>query len=305
MKCAYYSCLVIAQLSCYALQGQFYFTANHQPEPELMWELGVSTGAMNCLTDLGGRNGTGKKFIKDINLNQSQFCGSVYASGTWQSLYGIRLQAGAGQITGTDDVLKNSSGPAYNRYLRHLHFRTTIIELSVITEIHLLAILRKHRDLPLLSPYLAAGAGFFSYTPKARFNNRWIGLRPLHTEGQGFAEYPDRSAYQQISWCLPLGAGVKYDAGRLLNLRLELLYRFTGTDYLDDVSKKYIDPALFSKYLPAVEAATAATVADRSAELAGGIANNKNAIRGNPANKDAYFSFMLSISIALGRIPHK
>ena len=67
MKCAYYSCLIIGQLLGYALHSQYYFTANQQPEPELLWEAGVSTGAMNCLTDLGGNSGTGKKFIKDIN----------------------------------------------------------------------------------------------------------------------------------------------------------------------------------------------------------------------------------------------
>lgn len=305
MKCAYYSCLVIGQLLGYALHSQYYFTANQQPEPELMWEAGVCTGAMNCLTDIGGNSGTGKKFIKDINWNQWQFCGSVFASATWQSLYGVRLQATGGQATGTDDVLKSRSGPAHNRYLRHLHFKTTILELVAMGEIHLLTLLRKNQDLPLLSPYLLAGAGFFSYTPKAQLNNRWVPLRPLHTEGQDFAEYPDRTTYKQLSWCVPLGAGIKYDAGRLLNFRLEIVYRITGTDYLDDVSKQYVDPLLFSKYLPANEAVMAAALADRSAELAGGSSNNKNAIRGNPANKDAYFTLQIGASIALGRIPHK
>lgn len=305
MKCAYYSCLVIGQFLGYALHSQFYFTANQQPEPELMWEAGIAAGVMNCLTDLGGNSGTGKKFIKDINWNQGQFCGSIFASATWQSLYGIRLQASAGQAAGTDDVLKTRLGPARNRYLRHLHFKTSIIELVVMGEIHLLTLLRKKPDLPLLSPYLVAGAGFFSYTPKAQFNNRWIALRPLHTEGQNFTEYPNRTAYKQLSWCLPVGAGIKYDAGRLLNLRLELLYRFTGTDYLDDVSKQYIDPSLFSKYLPANEAVMAKALSDRSAELTGGSSNNKNDIRGNPANKDAYFCLQISASIALGRIPRK
>lgn len=305
MRRAYYSCLVTGQLLACALHSQYYFTANHQPEPALMWEAGISAGTMNCLTDLGGNSGTGKKFIKDINWNQQQFCGSAFTSATWQSLYGIRLQASAGQVSGTDDVLTSRSGPAHNRYLRHLHVKTSIIELAAMGEIHLLTLLRKNPDLPLLSPYLLAGAGFFSYTPKAQFNNRWVALRPLHTEGQGFAEYPDRTTYKQLSWCIPLGAGIKYDAGRLLNFRIEILYRITGTDYLDDVSKQYIDPSLFSKYLPAGEAAMAVSLADRSAELAGGAANSTNAVRGNPANRDAYFSVQIGASIALGRMPHK
>jgi len=168
-----------------------------------------------------------------------------------------------------------------------------------------LAIVNKHRDLPLLSPYLAAGIGFFNYNPQARLNNVWIDLRPLHTEGQGFKEYPDRNEYKSFSWCIPVGAGIKYDASRQVNCRLELLYRFTGTDYLDDVSKKYINPALFSNYLLATQATIAQQLADRSTELAGGTQNVNGAIRGNPSNKDAYFSLCFSISIALGRIQRK
>ena len=305
MKCVYCSCLVIGQLLGHALHSQYYFTANHQPEPELMWEAGIAAGAMNCLTDLGGSNGKGKKFLRDINWNQVQFCGSLFASATWQSLYGIRLQATAGQAAGTDDVLQKQLGPARNRYLRHLHFKTSILELAALAEIHILTLLRKSPDLPLFSPYLLAGAGFFSYTPKALLNQRWVSLRPLHTEGQGFTEYPDRASYQPLSWCFPLGAGIKYDAGRLLNFRVELLYRVTGTDYLDDVSKQYIDPSLFSKYLPANEAGMAVKLADRSTELTGGRSNPENSIRGNPGNKDAYFSLQLSASIALGRMPRK
>jgi len=127
----------------------------------------------------------------------------------------------------------------------------------------------------------------------------------LHTEGQGFKEYPQRSDYSTLSWCIPAGAGVKYDASGLLNCRFEMVYRFTGTDYLDDVSRQYIDASLFGKYLSPANAITATALADRSGELAGGTKNNNNAIRGNPANKDAWFSCMFTISIALGRIQRK
>jgi len=305
MRCAYYGCLVIGQFICFTLQSQFYFSSDNKPEPELLWEMGGSAGVMNCLTDIGGKSGAGKKFIKDINWNQAQFCGSLFVSATWQSMFAIRLEATLGQVTGSDAVLKTSTNIARNRYLRNLHFRSNIIELAALSELQLLPVIDKNRDLPLLSPYLIAGIGLFNYNPQASLNNVWVDLRPLHTEGQGFIEYPGRSMYTPWSWCLPAGAGIKYDPSGLINLRFEILYRFTGTDYLDDVSNRYIDPALFKSYLSLTESSLASKLADRSAELAGGIKNNNNDIRGNPANKDAYFSCIFKISIVLGRIQRK
>jgi hypothetical protein len=302
MKCVYLGWLLLAQLACH---GQYYFSANNKPEPEWMWELGLSAGAMNCLTDLGGGKGNGKKFIKDINWNQSLLCAGVFLSSTWQSAIAIRLQLTAGQLKANDDVLAQEQGPAYNRFVRNLHFKTVVAELTVSGELHPLPLLSGSGNLPLLSPYLIGGIGFFHYNPQAWYNNRWVDLPPLHTEGQGFAEYPDRIPYKKISWALPLGGGIKYDAGHQLNARLELLYRITGTDYLDDVSSRYIDPSLFSRYLSAAEAAMAAKLADRSAGSAGAGTNKKDDVRGNPANRDAYFSLTLSISIALGRIQRK
>ena len=41
---------------------------------------------------------------------------------------------------------------------------------------------------------------------------------------------------------IPMGAGIKYYASERINLSTELLYRKTFTDYIDDVSKNYIDP---------------------------------------------------------------
>ena len=305
MKIFYLGCLLAGQLLSYTLQGQYYFSANNQPEDEWMWELGASAGAMNCLTDIGGSNSSGKKFISAINWNQTRFCGGFFASATRHSTAAVRLQANAGQAAGNDDVLKNSSGLARTRYYRHLQFRTTVVELSLTGELHLIPLFNPGRDLPLFSPYITGGMGFFYYNPQALINNVWVDLRPLHTEGQGFAEYPDRAAYKSLSWCLPVGAGIKYDAARQVNVRVELLYRFTGTDYLDDVSTRYVDPSSFSKYLPATEAVLAEKLSNRSGAVAGDIAYKKDAIRGNPANKDAYFSLLFSISIALGRIPRK
>jgi hypothetical protein len=291
---------------CSVAYGQYYFSANNKQEPELLWEMGGSFGAMNCLTDLGGAKGIGKKFIKDINWSKTQFCGGLFVSFAWHSLIAVRLEGILGQVTGSDDVLKEVTGIARQRYLRNLNFKSIISEISLLTEFHPL-FLKMHDDgqAPLFSPYLAAGFGIFHYNPQTRFNNIWVDLRPLHTEGQGFKEYPDRSVYKPVTWCIPIGAGVKYDAAGLINFRFEILYRITGTDYLDDVSYNYINPDLFKSYLNTSQAVMAVQLADRRAAVNPGNSNKEGDIRGNPKDKDAYFSFNLKISLVLNRSNRK
>ncbi|MFT3931975.1 MAG: DUF6089 family protein [Chitinophagaceae bacterium] len=301
MKPAYLIFFVLLLCKHLSLKSQYYFSTGNHQEPVPLWEMGLSAGAINCLTDIGGHSGIGKKFIKDINWNKTQACMDAFVSATWPSGFSIRAAFMYGQITGSDDVLKNSSSLAQARYLRNLSFKTSILEGSILAEIHPLAIFAANKEVTLLSPYCIAGIGLFNYNPQAFINNAWVDLRALHTEGEGFAEVPNNKTYSPVSWCIPLGAGIKYDASGLINLRFELLYRITGTDYLDDLSNRYIDPSLFSKYLSATQAALAIQLADRSAELANGKKNNVNDIRGNPSNKDAYFSAMLKISLALGR----
>src|SRR6185369_17217569 len=73
-------CLV-AQLFCFVcLRAQYYFYDANHLEPEWRWETGMNLGWMNCLTDLGGGPGNGKKFIKDINWKNGKLCGGVFVS---------------------------------------------------------------------------------------------------------------------------------------------------------------------------------------------------------------------------------
>ena len=86
-------------------------------------------------------------------------------------------------------------------------------------------------------------------------------MQPLSTEGQGFAEYPDRKVYKLNKFNFPFGVGVKYDLGSTLSLRAEFIYRNTNTDYLDDVSTTYVGA---NKFTPL---STAALLQDRSVEI--------------------------------------
>lgn len=157
-----------------------------------------------------------------------------------------------------------------------------------------------------VSPYILAGIGIFHFNPEAKLNNRWVNLSMLHTEGQGFAKYPDRKVYKLNQLNLPLGSGIRYEASPVLCFRFEIVYRKLWTDYLDDVSKTYINPADFDQYFTSSVSALATTLADRRlksnpAFTSGGLGD----IRGNPKNNDAYFSINLKIGLIFGRQKRK
>ena len=55
--------------------AQYYFYDDQYYDNPVIIEIGGSIGIMNCLTDLGGKKGIGKKFIKDLNLINNRLCG--------------------------------------------------------------------------------------------------------------------------------------------------------------------------------------------------------------------------------------
>lgn len=265
-------------------------------------ELGGSIGLMNCLTDLGGGKGEGKKFIKDINWKNSQLCASAYLGFTFNDVVGVRLETTFGKVKAYDSVLSSNKNNSHGRYYRNLSFQSTISEYAVIAEFHPL-MLKDYGDdePPRLSPYVLAGIARFSFNPQTYFKGQWIDLQPLHLEGQGFAEYKDRLDYKLSAMSYPLGLGLRYELGGLLYVRAEAIYRLTSTDYLDDVSQeRYIDPATFAVHLTPAKAALATQLYSRGYEL-GGNSPDQNNTRGYSTNKDSYFSFNLKIGLIMNR----
>ena len=214
--------------------AQFYFYGNGQYDTPVLFEVGGSVGIMNCLTDLGGNKGLGKSFLKDLNIGNSNLNGSIYLSAHYKYAIGIRLQGTFGQVSAHDSILKAVKETAQGRYQRNLNFRSKIAEVSLIAEFHVRYIIRSflfEDDLniddepPRLSPYIAAGVGFFSFNPQAKLRNNWVDLQPLSLEGQGFAEYPARKPYKLTGINIPVGLGIKYELSPSINLRAEFLHR--------------------------------------------------------------------------------
>ena len=98
-----------------------------------------------------------------------------------------------------------------------------------------------------------------------------------------------------------MGVGLKYFASDAMSLSLEVIHRKTFTDYLDDVSKDYIDPALFYSYLTPSQAALAQRMANKTDASGLGVAGfGPGDKRGTPTNNDAYYSICLKVGFRLG-----
>lgn len=285
--------------------AQYYFYDNNTYNTPVMFEIGASVGVMNCLTDIGGTAGLGKKFVKDLNIGNNQLNGSLYFSATYKEAVALRVEGTFGHVKAYDSILVDvqSTTPRYNR---NLSFSSKISEISAVAEFYPIFIFVNwaSRDdyPPKYSPYLIAGIGYYSFNPQTKLNGRTVDLQPLSTEGQGFAEYPDRKQYklQQINF--PIGAGIKYELSSMLNLRAEFLYRILTTDYLDDLSTRYIDQSLFSKYFTGAQLADALALNDRRrSDPKYPINPLGGQIRGKSTNNDAYFSFNIKLGLTFGR----
>ena len=290
------------------IQAQYYFDNSDYYYNPITFEIGGSVGLMNCMTDLGGKKGLGKKFTKDLNLGENHLAFGAFASVTYKSAVALRLEASFGKVSANDAVLKSVpvTDPASARYHRNLNFESSISEFSLLAEIHPLFIFwnwsENENGPPKLSPYLLGGIGQFSFNPQANLNNNMVDLQPLSTEGQGFAEYPDRPVYKLKQMNYPIGLGLKYELSSLINLRAEFVYRMLNTDYLDDCSTTYIDPSVYENHFSGSKQRNAAILSNRQDEILDGYYKmGVGSKRGDATQKDSYFTFNIKVSMNIGR----
>ncbi len=122
---------------------------------------------------------------------------------------------------------------------RNLSFSTDLYELHAALEVNLVPIEIKRKKV---APYLFGGISLFYYNPYTKDNNgEKVFLKPLSTEGEGLGMYPDRKHYSLLNMAFPFGGGLKFFMGKRMMLCAEVGYRYTNADYIDDVSKSYVD----------------------------------------------------------------
>jgi hypothetical protein len=178
-----------------------------------------------------------------------------------------------GSISGND---KYSSDP--DRRNRNLSFQTNIIEGNVCLEYNIFS-----SEIYDFYPYIFAGAGVFHFNPYANdsMGNKTY-LRPLSTEGEGLAAYPTRKEYALWQFCIPFGIGVKRKINEDFDFAVEMNFRKLYTDYLDDVSKTYVNYNI----LLAEKGPKATEMASRRLD---GVIPADGKIRGDPKKNDTYY----------------
>ncbi|NOT90535.1 hypothetical protein [Ferruginibacter sp.] len=268
------------------------------------FELGLGFGPSFFLGDLGGNQGKGAAFIKDINVKLTQIDKRVYLVWYPSEWVGVRLGANYTVVMADDAQIKNFGDAEEDRRFRNLSFKSSVAEGYVAAELYPFTFLDRKEGLAgKFKPYVVAGIGFFKFNPKAKANNgEWIYLHPLRLEGQGFSEYPNSKPYSLIQMEIPLGFGFKYFLNDNFYAGTEMLYRKTFTDYVDDVSTGYINPAIFDNHLSANDALLAKQLYYRGtypAVLANPSTLQSGYIRGNPKNNDAFFSFIVRFGFRL------
>lgn len=281
---------------------EYYFYNDKYYDNPIVFNVGVSIGAMNCLTDIGGNKGIGKKFVKDLNFGATHPAFSVTLGAIYKDAIGFRLEYTNGKVSAKDSYNERVKETTFGRYERNLSFRSKISEFAFLTEIFPMTFFRNpESEVPRISPYLLGGIGYFTFNPQAKLNGKWIDLQPLSTEGQGFSKYPDKKKYKLNQVNFPVGLGLQYELGDLLFIRGEFIYRKLNTDYLDDASTTYIDPIQYQLNFTGAKQANALLLNARQKELDPTFIVNEGDQRANPGNKDAYFSFNLKIAYSFGR----
>jgi hypothetical protein len=274
-------------------------------------EIGINVGPLFFLGDLGGHRGKGTTFLKDLNLPLTKIMKGVFLTAYPNEWLGVRAAADIGKLDGFDKIINTKGVNELWRKQRNLDFRTNIAEAYIAAEVFPLMLLHNGDEdyKPRLRPYGVIGVGVFHFNPQGSLtdaygNKTWYYLKPLKTEGEGFAEVPQRKNYSLTQVNIPMGFGAKYYLSDKVNLSLEVLHRKTFTDYIDDVSTTYIDPNLFDKYLSPQNAVIAREIYDKTSSIyvAGAARFSPGDQRGDPKQNDAYFSVSLKFAIRLGPV---
>ena len=115
---------------------------------------------------------------------------------------------------------------------RRLRFKSEILESTLTAEWNFVR--RGKFQNSSIYPFIYAGVGTIYFNPRINFDGQNLELQPLGTEGQGLPGYPDK--YERFQAVVPFGGGFKIEIQNFGQIALELGFRKTFTDYLDDIS---------------------------------------------------------------------
>lgn len=240
-------------------------------------EFGFHIGAAHYFGDLNHNS----------KLNRPKIAGGVFFRKQLNDYVAFRIGANFLQV-GYSDIYEKKN---QFQMRRNLSFNSNILELMLQGDFNFF---RFNPSNPgeRFTPYLTFGAGVINFDPYAYLGGTKYFLRPLGTEGQGSALYPDRKPYSTTAFAFPVGLGLKYALNEKININFEVAHRFTTTDYLDDVSSTYAGLAAY----PVGSAVS--FLQDRSYELGPRI-GTAGSQRGFSGQRDQYIMATIGVTFSI------
>jgi hypothetical protein len=261
------------------------------------WDFGGGVGAANVLGDMGGNELTRRDFVADMKLQQTRQAAHGFVRYKLSNMFSIKAGIQYLTIRGADSL---SSNPG--RYYRNLNFRNHMWEANAVCqwffyEINDLGHTYRYKDN--FRAYLGLGIGGVYSNPKAYYQGDWVALRPLQTEGK---------KYSPVVFVIPASAGFYFTMNKHYRIGFDICWRTTFSDYLDDVSTTYADPADLSSPL-AVALSNRTDVAEAN-QYQHNFANNYGVYtepdgtthynkRGDPSHNDSYLTTSVEFSYVL------
>ena len=156
------------------------------------------------------------------------------------------------RLVADDDLVSSAKrGKTTSAYIRNLHMRNDVIELGLHGRYEFLPTYDYFTKRKKINGFVTLGLGLLYTNPQAKDSSgNWRNLRPMHTENKSYSSF---TAY------IPVSVGVARKISSHFDIEFEFGYRFTFTDYLDDVKGTYVDPTT-------LQSADARYFSNRSAE---------------------------------------
>lgn len=293
---------------------------------------GFSLNALNYYGDLAPRPGL---LSTDISFTRPAL--GVSLLHRFGPRYTVTANFMYGTLSGSDaasaDAADISNG--VYRYKRNLSFRNRIKELSVIASLDLFENQATYISRVPWTPYAWAGIALFHHNPKAQVPStdlngqplpgagEWVSLQPLGTEGQ-YADLLSTDVnygiepYKLIQVAIPFGLGARFRLNEVMDISAEIGWRYLFTDYLDDVSRNYVDlDVLDSELARAMSYRSNETEFISNAQPV--VARNGNTydllpgygqefvdnLRGSSKDRDIYMVTTFRLTYILGKTFHK
>jgi hypothetical protein len=219
-------------------------------------------------------------FSKGLNTEHFKPSGALYQKYNFSSYFGLRNQLSYLQIQGTSDDIAGLQ-------FQNINFQTKVIEAASMMEFNFHPFGTNIND-GIATPYFLLGLGGFWFDPY-RLDKEEVNVRDLRTEQQA-------KRYSQIQPSIPIGFGIKTMASNRQHaggwiVGMEVLFRKTFTDYLDDTYKSYGD----YKTIKEQQGVGAADWA-HAQTLTGGNIVPQGTMRGDTHLKDWYYFAGLTFS---------